>query len=336
MVSLYWDYRHVARLVLHAPPPSTMATTGSFVASRVAAFTVTKIVYCRSGDWKCGSITAVKGQSSSLQHLPVLDVGCIVYVYKKELMDLVVQQLSALCTVELSLGFWTHHMLKVGRGTTNVAPALNSTTSYTSPNGSARLRDDAACVAILMDDINVQSVQLPRLVHTMQQAHLDVVVPAIPGGVYKDLLPQDSCTAHETGHVDMLLTIFTMAAWQCWQQHINVSMNAHGWGYDATLADVCGVRIGVVNHETLYHEANCPAGTECPARTYDTDRALAEMHSWIQAAMGVPYTAAYFHYVAYERPAGLPYVPTFSFVRDNDIAWTAVLKRQSASYLSHQ
>jgi hypothetical protein len=49
--------------------------------------------------------------------------------------------------------------------------------------------------------------------------------PAVPD-LFRSSYARSSCRAHETGHVDTLLVVFTTAAWQCccWQSHIDAAI----------------------------------------------------------------------------------------------------------------
>jgi hypothetical protein len=80
----------------------------------------------------------------------------------------------------------------------------------------------------------------------------------------------------------MLFTVMTRNAWLCWQSKLDMSLNRFGWGYDATFASLCGVKIGVSDIDTSQHTGNvyCATGGEC-TRTYDSKQAMRQMHQWL-------------------------------------------------------
>jgi Protein of unknown function (DUF707) len=228
---------------------------------------------------------------------------CFVYVWNEPLVPNTTQVLSPLCHVEYNVGLWTHHMKQVPRvDTLNAATTINATTATTILNPPSH-------VAILMDDVNAQTVSVPKLLEAMERGHLDVAAPSIA-----DLYPASQsrlyCQVHETGHVDMLFTVFTSAVWQCWQDLLDTTLNAHGWGYDLTLANVCHATVGVVDQQSIRHEQACGTHGEnknCEVRTYSIDEAKREMRVWFAGALNVTDTDAYYNEVINTRPYALPY-----------------------------
>lgn len=221
------------------------------------------------------------------------DVGhhCLVFVYKSEHLA-PTRSVLDFCQVEFSSGLWTNHMIKVPRP--------------------ARFQKPPTHYHIMMDDINATTVDLPALISTMEAVNYQVASPSFDRWQTKSLLKREGCLAHRTGHVDILFTVMTPDAWDCWKSHLNVALNQYGWGYDLTFADVCRVTIGVVDHEIAYHDPrNCPHGGDCRNRSYDSDIARKQMDQYlVKADVGVPTVEAadrYFKHVAFERPDRFPF-----------------------------
>jgi hypothetical protein len=277
-------------------------------------------------------------RSAASQSIPLL---CVVYVWRKEFVQNVTLELRDLCTVEYSKGLWTHHLIKVGQFMDHYS---NDTTAK---------KATFTHVAIMMDDMNVQSVNLPALLQSMQRAQLDVVSPAIPHWSNPSNFARSHCLAHVTGHVDILFTIYTTTMYRCYQNQIDTAINEYGWGYDITLADVCRATVGVIDHEMAHHQPTCsnpdPAAG-CELRTYDADVAWTQMWEWIRVAMAFPTRTEaeiYKNYVAAVRPLTLPYcrlvafhlLPRLPNVTNSTLPhrdeWTLVLQRlHTAGYLS--
>jgi hypothetical protein len=241
-------------------------------------------------------------RSAASQNMPLV---CVVYIWRKELVQSVTLELQDLCTVEYSEGLWTHHLIKVGQFIDQYSENSSRKASFTH-------------VAIMMDDMNVQTVDLPALLHSMQRAQLDVVSPAIPHWSNPSNFARSHCLAHATGHVDILFTVFTTKMYRCYQNQIDTTINEYGWGYDITLADVCQATVGVIDHELAHHQPSCsnPDPAACELRTYDANVAAAQMWEWIRIAMAFPTPTeanVYKDYVAVGRPLTLPYCRLVSF-----------------------
>jgi hypothetical protein len=276
-------------------------------------------------------------QSTASQNIPL---HCIVYVWRMELVQSVTQELRDLCTVEYSEGLWTHHLIKVGQFIDHYSKDTTTRAAFTH-------------VAIMMDDMNTQTIDLPALLQSMQRAQLDVVSPAIPHWSNPSNFARSHCLAHVTGHVDILFTVFTTTMYRCYQNQIDTAINEYGWGYDITLADVCRAAVGVIDHELAHHQPTCsnpdPAAG-CELRTYDANVAAAQMWEWIRISMAFPTATeanTYKNYVAVERPSTLPYCRLVAFhlvPRLTDVTstrpplpdeWTLVLQQlYTAGYLS--
>jgi Protein of unknown function (DUF707) len=256
-----------------------------------------------------------------------IDFTCIVYVWKEDFLENVIQELD-FCAVEFSKGLWTHHMKKVGQS-----------------NFSAAALQSATHVAILIDDIDAGNVDLPALLRTMRLANFDVTGPSLPGR-YSVHEMRSHCQAHKTGFVEILFTIFTKETWTCWQDNLNLEINDHGWGYDLALADMCNANLGIIDHETAFHRA---PPSDAGVSTYDTGKAADQMNAWIMVARGytMAQAVAYGNFVARERHLTFPYCHRIQFhwrnesvvaePRHGTAEWHSVLLwLKSAGYLSQE
>ena len=200
---------------------------------------------------------------ASIMHLvkvlsrnPSLEFRCLLYVQESSIYQDTVEHFP-MCTVVLNKNqLWVSHMLKVGT-----------------------VKEDY--VALLMDDIDIRGANVFRMVNEMKRVNFDVISSAVPGWHYKALLPRRECQSHRVAFVDMLFTVMTRNAWLCWQSKLDMSLNRFGWGYDATFASLCGVKIGVSDIDTSQHTGiECATGGEC-TRTYDSKQAMRQMHEWL-------------------------------------------------------
>jgi hypothetical protein len=147
-----------------------------------------------------------------------------------------------------------------------------------------------------------------------------VVAPAVSHLYNPSHLARDRCLAHETGHVDILWTMFTSDMYDCFRRQIDPTTNEYGWGYDISLADVCGARIGVIDHQSIYHEPPClqtTANATCEVvPTYDYRGASVQMVEYLRTARNLSTTEDardYKDFVAYYRPFTYPYCQLVSF-----------------------
>jgi hypothetical protein len=255
------------------------------------------------------SLTALHQSAARAQPQP-LDFGCVVYVWKSDLVENVTLELQDLCSVEYSRGLWTHHLLKVGQ-----PPSANAIKNTSAAAGAAPTH-----IAIMMDDIDARSIDLPSLYQSMVRANFTVASPAVSHVNNPSHLARNRCMAHETGHVDILWTIFTAAMYDCYRHQIDLTTNENGWGYDISLADLCGARIGVIDHQSIYHEPPCSqttANAPCEAvRTYDHSVAFGQMDEYVRAARNLSTMQEgreYKNYVAYYRPFAFPYCKLVSY-----------------------
>lgn len=168
-------------------------------------------------------------------------------------------------------------------------------------------------VILMMDDIDASRVQLPTMIHTMQNVGYAVASPSLPGWQTSSLLQRHHCLAHRSDHVDILFAVFTKPAWDCWQNMIHAGMqNHHGWGFDLTFSEYCNIPLGIIDHEMALHDPEeCQSGGDCTERSYDSEVARAEMDQWIMDAnVGVDTVEeadAYFKHVAFLRPTTFDY-----------------------------
>jgi hypothetical protein len=200
---------------------------------------------------------------ASIEHLvnsvsqnPSFRFRCLLYVHELTIFQNAVEHFP-MCKVVLNKGkLWVSHMLQVGV-----------------------VREDY--VALLMDDIDIRGTNVFRMVNELKRVNFDVISSAIPGWHYKALLPRPECQSHRVAFVDMLFAVMTRNAWNCWQSQLDLSINHFGWGYDATFASLCGVKIGVSDMDTSQHAGHeCATGGEC-TRTYDSSQAMDQLHNWL-------------------------------------------------------
>mmetsp|Transcript_63203 Transcript_63203/g.105161 ORF Transcript_63203/g.105161 Transcript_63203/m.105161 type:complete len:1055 (+) Transcript_63203:132-3296(+) len=177
---------------------------------------------------------------------------CEVFVYE----SIVVARIEALgCNIHLAKGMWTDFMKQA--------------------------TSDAQFVALMMDDVDVSDINPIPFMLTMQEFGLDVASPAVHDWHLALMRPVKDSVVRNTSYVDMLFTIFTRTAWQCWQKEINVEVNHLGWGYDLTLHKACGVSVGIIDEHAISHI------NVAEQRTYSHQEALKQMIKWVQHRLGI-------------------------------------------------
>jgi hypothetical protein len=248
------------------------------------------------------TLLALKSSTETVTAQAPLDFTCIVYVWNDSVLESTTKELD-FCVVEFNKGLWTHHMIKVGQSKLSRSAVESSTH-----------------VALLLDDMDAQYVNLPALLRTMQVAQLDVAGPSIPAWNTPSCLSRMHCRAHQTGHVDVLFTIYTKEKWTCWQQHLNLTINENGWGYDITMGDLCNASIGIVDHEAAYHNPVCEDAdqSKCVERTYNGNAAWDQMFDWIKASMNfttMEEARPYYYGVSLYKTGDMPYCKFLQFAR---------------------
>eukprot|EP01084_Bolivina_argentea_P287235 492825_1 len=187
------------------------------------------------------------------------------------------------CDIQYNVGLWTHHMSKV------------------------QLFDTITHVAILMDDIDISSIDILNFLHIQNQSSFNVASASFPHHHYPAMHTRDQCLSHQTNFTDILFTIFDRNAWLCWQKHINLDINHYGWGYDVTFNILCNVSIGIIDdNATAIHTGS--------TRSYRGGVAWKQMLSWIQFAfrtfngtnLSRNEAKNYFRYVSLERSKTFP------------------------------
>ena len=133
-------------------------------------------------------------------------------------------------------------------------------------------------VLLVMDDVLVQEDLYPVL-NLMTQYSLDVASYSVDDWHWDIMNPRKDCLFRETRYTDMLATVFTRDAYQCWKQHINVHENHIGWGYDVMLKKNCDVRIAIMDTHTAIHTSGEHEGTH---RTYDEGIAFEQMFTYLK------------------------------------------------------
>jgi hypothetical protein len=282
------------------------------------------------------TLLALKSSTETVTAQSPLDFTCIVYVWNDAVLETTTKELD-FCIVEFNKGLWTHHMIKVGQSTLSRSAVESSTH-----------------VALLLDDMDAQYVNLPALLRTMQLAQLDVAGPSVPAWNTPSCLSRMNCQAHQTGHIDVLFTIYAKEKWTCWQDHLNLTINENGWGYDITMGDLCNASIGIVDHEAAYHNPVCEDAdqSKCVERTYNGNAAWDQMFDWIKASMNfttMEEARPYYYGVSVYKPGDMPYCKFLQFAwRRLDeaslissrrlwrsVEWDPVLRELSATeYLS--
>ena len=216
-------------------------------------------------------------------------ISCIVYVWDKSLMDEATERLDE-CTVIYSEGLWTHHMVRVDE----------------------TVLGNATHIAILIDDIDVSSVNSTSFLSTMSRAGYDAASAAVPGWHYDSIQPRKECKSHRTDFADVLFLVYTREAWRCWRQQIDLNINEFGWGYDVTFADKCNVTVGVIDDAIAVHHGGCEHGGDC-TRSYDGTKAGLQQMEWILRATGRPQQQLlqYWENIVYHRPTKFPHCDEF-------------------------
>mmetsp|Transcript_6351 Transcript_6351/g.16058 ORF Transcript_6351/g.16058 Transcript_6351/m.16058 type:complete len:234 (-) Transcript_6351:180-881(-) len=161
--------------------------------------------------------------------------------------------------------------------------------------GSSTSTSTSYYVAVLMDDIDLTThrVDTGKMIETMESQKYNVVSASFPPGTVHrpSMQHRKQCVSHETSYVDILYTIFDVDTWNCWQSNIDLDINPYGWGYDLTLADVCNVKVGVIDDQALAVHATYPCETKpnggCRKSSYDTKAARAQMWAWIDHVAAV-------------------------------------------------
>jgi Protein of unknown function (DUF707) len=236
-----------------------------------------------------GEAQRVNSTLTSLESLrrSVLDesgFACLVYVYKLDILEEVKGRMEHLCEVVFNRGMWTSHMKRV-------PPLTDLTTATTATAGTAaaaappsavqspalrRLAGGVTHVAVMMDDVDVADLDLPRFVALMEFAGFGAATPAFLGEQYAVMRKRCDCVYHRTDFVNVLFTVFTRRVWQCWQAGIDPAKNRHGWGMDMAVAGLCNTTSGVLDVFDSYHPRSSKEG-----RLYSAEEANQQLASWI-------------------------------------------------------
>ncbi|CAK0826580.1 unnamed protein product [Prorocentrum cordatum] len=190
---------------------------------------------------------------------PTYGFECFIFAYT----DVAITMPSPYaCTVVRARGFWTDYMKMV--------------------------RSNSTYVAIMMDDVSPAEVRMPAFLRTMQQYDLEVAAPVQPSWHWKVMMrdAERKCVVRVTKYIDMLFTVFSHRAWECWRRQIDTDKNSMGWGMDATFHFTCGMKMGLLDEHTAVHE-DLTSGTEHKfveakeTRTYNETLAHLELAEWL-------------------------------------------------------
>eukprot|EP00930_Biecheleria_cincta_P083298 TRINITY_DN7289_c0_g2_i1.p1 TRINITY_DN7289_c0_g2~~TRINITY_DN7289_c0_g2_i1.p1 ORF type:complete len:753 (+),score=99.07 TRINITY_DN7289_c0_g2_i1:81-2339(+) len=164
------------------------------------------------------------------------------------------------CVVFYVKGLWTHFMKAVDP----------SSASY---------------IAIMMDDVILENLDLQTYISSMEKHKLHVLSASVlPSWNWKSMQRNSSCLLRETNYADILFAVFTREAFVCWQDLIDVNLNPHGWGYDVSFPTLCKASVGVSDQHSVVHSTGVPgeAGKE---RSYSDAAAKDSMWSWLRQSL---------------------------------------------------
>jgi len=133
-------------------------------------------------------------------------------------------------------------------------------------------------VALMMDDVAPQNVDFRSFMRTMQQHRLDLASAAVPDWHWPVMRPHADCLLRRSVYVDMLFAVFTRKAYDCFQRHMNLSINHGGWGYDATFHLLCAMPMGILDQHFVCH-------TTGEERSYDDRTARDDLWRWLRYAL---------------------------------------------------
>lgn len=219
----------------------------------------------------------------------ISDFRCLIYVYEQSIWQNATQAFQQ-CNLVYNKGLWTHHMKHVPHesGTTTVAAATTGTLTTTTH------------VAILIDDVDVSSINMTDFLHTMTRAKYSMASASTRWSNHKvPMTRREECISHRSDFADILFAVFQLDAWLCWQNQIDLDINTMGWGYDVTFHQLCNASVGVIDtalFSKLRHGRN--------GATYNWNSAAQQAHRWIEYVQNYTDEAdakKYFHYIAKEK-----------------------------------
>jgi hypothetical protein len=155
---------------------------------------------------------------------------CNVFVWNDAIVKDVEKSLQTMCSVQHNAGKWVDHMAA------SSDDDLSQTTSH---------------VAVLMDDVDIQGIDVVSFLNTMNESGYDLASGSIDNWHYECMHSREVCRSHRTDYVDVLFAVFTAEAWLCWKNQFDLQINSYGWGYDVTFADQCKAKVGVVSKIAL-------------------------------------------------------------------------------------
>jgi hypothetical protein len=238
-----------------------------------------------------GEARRVNSTLTSLESLrrSVLDesgFACLVYVYKLDILEEVKGRMEHLCEVVFNRGMWTSHMKRVppltDLTTVTTATATAGTAAAAAPPSAVqspalgRIARGVTHVAVLMDDVDVADLDLPRFVALMDFAGFGVATPAFIDEQYAVMRKRCDCVYHRTDFINVLFTVFTRRVWRCWQARIDPVENSYGWGMDMAVAGLCNTTSGILDVFESYHPRSSREG-----RLYSAEEANKQLASWI-------------------------------------------------------
>ena len=131
-------------------------------------------------------------------------------------------------------------------------------------------------MAVLMDDVDVADLDLPRFVALMDFAGFGVATPAFVDEQYVVMRKRCDCVYHRTDFVNVLFTVFTTRVWRCWQARIDPAGNRYGWGMDMAVAGLCNTTSGILDVFDAHHPRSSKEG-----RLYSAEEANKQLAAWI-------------------------------------------------------
>jgi len=222
---------------------------------------------------------------------------CLIYVYEQRIWQNASQAFQQ-CNLVYNEGLWTHHMKQVP----NAGETTTTTTTAAAAAAAATMGTTTTTthVALLLDDVDVSSINMTDFLHTMTQANYSMASASTRWSNHKVPMTQrEECISHRSDFADILFAVFQLDAWLCWQNQIDLDINKMGWGYDVTFHQLCKASVGVIDtalFKKLRHGKN--------GATYNWNSAAQQMHRWIEYVQN--YTdeedaKKYFHHIAKEK-----------------------------------
>ena len=138
---------------------------------------------------------------------------------------------------------------------------------------------NADYVAIMMDDVYLPHYDLSSYINLMESYNIDAAAASLNAWHWKTMIQQPNCLFRRTSYIDMLFTVFTNKAFQCWQNQIDLDLNHYGWAYDITFAKTCNVQLAVFDTHVAVHASGQARGN---ARLYDENEAMTQMWNWLK------------------------------------------------------